>query len=284
MSTIVEKKIKVGNQNREMNLEFYDSAIEVYEDCKRREITDTCFNDKSKEDFGSWEGVRTYEEALGYLRNGYQRTVEKLREKTKLSDPGKKRISFHNNIVGSAPVIPLALKGVPNCMIDTQMKQIKCKVIDVYYDMTCSCGTDSDDIIKNGQKILGAILDLEHQGYRINLYAMQGYNDSNSSDILVVKIKSSNQPVDLKRMSFPLTHTAFFRVVGFDWYSRFPKGKYRSGYGHALSYEYDNKELEEFATKTFGDNAIFIAGAEILHKDEEHIKEVLLNAGKPRKK
>ena len=49
-------------------------------------------------------------------------------------------------------------------------------------------------------------------------------------------------------------------------------------------YEYDNKELEEFATKTFGDNAIFIAGAEILHKDEEHIKEVLLNAGKPRKK
>ena len=149
--------------------------------------------------------------------------------------------------------------------------------------MTCSCGTDSDDIIANGQKMLGAILDLEHQGYRINLYAVQSYNDGSSSDILAVKIKSSNQPLDLKRMSFPLTHTAFFRVIGFDWYSRFPKGKYRSGYGHALGYEYNDGQLKEFASKMFGDNAIYIAGSKILSRDEEYIKEVLKNAGKKNK-
>lgn len=280
MSTIITKNITVGNKKRSVNIEFYDSAMDVYEDCKKRTITDSCFNDKSKEKFGSWEGVKTYDEALTFLRNGYQPTVNKLREKLKVKDPGQKRISFTNNIVGSAPIVPLALKGVPNCMIDTRMKQIKCKVIDVYYDMTCSCGTDSDDIIANGQKMLGAILDLEHQGYRINLYAVQSYNDGNSSDILAVKIKSSNQPLDLKRMSFPLTHTAFFRVIGFDWYSRFPKGKYRSGYGHALGYEYNDTQLKEFASKMLGDNAIYIAGSKILSRDEEYIKEVLKNAGR----
>lgn len=280
MSTIITKNITVGNKKRSVNVEFYDSAMDVYEDCKKRTITDSCFNDKSKASFGRWEGVKTCDEALTFLRNGYQPTVNKLREKLKVKDPGQKRISFTNNIVGSAPIVPLALKGVPNCMIDTRMKQIKCKVIDVYYDMTCSCGTDSDDIIANGQKMLGAILDLEHQGYRINLYAVQSYNDSNSSDILTVKIKSSNQPLDLKRMSFPLTHTAFFRVIGFDWYSRFPKGKYRSGYGHALGYEYNDTQLKEFASKMFGDNAIYIAGSKILSRDEEYIKEVLKNAGK----
>ena len=280
MSTIITKDITVGNKKRSVNVEFYNSAIDVYEDCRKRTITDSCFDDKSKMRFGSWEGVKTYDEALKYLRNGYQPTVNKLREKLKMRDPGQKRISFTNNIVGSAPIVPLAMKGVPNCMIDTKMKQIKCKVIDVYYDMTCSCGTDSDDIIANGQKMLGAILDLEHQGYRINLYAVQSYNDSNSSDILAVKIKSSSQPLDLKRMSFPLTHTAFFRVIGFDWYSRFPKGKYRGGYGRALGYEYDDAQLKEFASKMFGDNAIYIAGSKILKRNEEYIKEVLKDAGK----
>lgn len=283
MSTIITKNITVENKKRSVNIEFYDSAMDVYEDCKKRTITDSCFNDKSKEKFGSWEGVKTYDEALTFLRNGYQPTVNKLREKLKVKDPGQKRISFTNNIVGSAPIVPLALKGVPNCMIDTRMKQIKCKVIDVYYDMTCSCGTDSDDIIANGQKMLGAILDLEHQGYRINLYAVQSYNDGNSSDILAVKIKSSSQPLDLKRMSFPLTHTAFFRVIGFDWYSRFPKGKYRSGYGRALGYELNDREMKEFSSKMFGDNAIYIAGSKILSRDEGYIKEVLKDAGKKSK-
>lgn len=280
MSTILEKRFKVKGKERRVNIEYYNSATEVYDDCKRRKITDSAFHDMPNKEMGDFEGVKSYEEALNYLRNGYQPTVNKLREKLNIKDPGQKRISFTNGVVGSAPIVPLALKGVPNCMIDTKMKQIKCKVIDVYYDMTCSCGTKSKDIIANGQKVLGAILDLEHQGYRFNLYAVQTYTDSETSDVLAVKIKSSHQPLDLRRMSFPLTHTAFFRVIGFDWYSKFPKGKYRCGYGHAIGYEYeDEATLREFSQKLFGDNAIYLAGSKILSQDEEHIREVLRNAG-----
>lgn len=279
MSKIIEKKIKTSGHNMQVRAEFYDSAIDVYEDCRRRKITDSNFTNMEHEDMGSFEGVKNYDEALKYLRNGYQPTVNKLREKLNIKDPGQKRISFQNNIVGATPIVPLALKGVPNCMVDMKMKQIKCKVIDIYYDMTCSCGTDSDDIIKNGQKMLGAILDLEHQGYRFNLYAIQTYSDTNSVDLLTVKIKSSNQPLDLKRMSFPLTHTAFFRVIGFDWYSKFPKGVYRWGYGYGLGYKLNDKEIKEFFSKMFGDNAIYFAGKNILHEDEDYIKEVLKNAG-----
>lgn len=280
MSTILEKRFKVKGKERRVNIEYYNSATEVYDDCKRRSITDSAFHDMPNKEMGDFEGVKNYEEALNYLRNGYQPTVNKLREKLNIKDPGQKRISFTNGVVGSAPIVPLALKGVPNCMIDTKMKQIKCKVIDVYYDMTCSCKTKSKDIIANGQKVLGAILDLEHQGYRFNLYAVQTYTDSETSDVLAVKIKSSHQPLDLRRMSFPLTHTAFFRVIGFDWYSKFPKGKYRCGYGHAIGYEYnDEATLREFSQKLFGDNAIYLAGNKILSQDEEHIREVLRNAG-----
>lgn len=264
-----------------MMIESYDSAFEVSSDCEKRTITSNMFSDKSKETFGSWEGVKTYEEALGYMRNGYQPVVEELKTKIKCHKTGTgKRVSFQNNIVGYAPVVPLALKGVPNCMIDMRQKPIKCKVIDIYYDMTCSCGTDSEDIINAGSRMLGVLMELERQGYRFNIYAVQTYSDSKSCDMLTVRVKNSSQPLDLKRISFPLTHTAFFRVIGFDWYSRTPKGTYRSSYGHALSYEFSGETINEIIEECFGSNALYIAAKEIISKDEEYLKEVITNGNK----
>ena len=282
MGKIVSRKMNIGGKNMKAVVESYMSAWEVVKDCRERTITDDAFDDKSKEKFGTWEGVKTYDEALGYLENGYQPTVDKLKEK--IRDLGRmgtqKRMRPVVNVAGGAPIVPLALMGVPKNMIDTKIKPIKCKVIDVYYDVTCSSYTDSSEIIANGQKMLGAIMELERQGYKFNLYAVQSYSDSSSVDMLVVKVKSSNQPLDLKRMSFPLTHTAFFRIIGFDWYSRCPKAHYRSGYGRGLAYTLNNNQLKEFAKDAFGDNALYMAGKDIMFEDEKYIKEVLENFGK----
>ena len=279
---LVERKIKVnGKRPIKSVIETYNNAWEVVRDCRERKITDDSFHDKSKEFFDEWEGVKNYDEALELLEKGYQPTVEKLKEKMK--DLGKmgfqKRMRIENNVVGGAPVVPLAMMGLPKSMLDTKIKPIKCKVIDIYYDLTCSCGTSSEEIIKNGQKLLGAIMELESQGYKFNLYAVQTYSDDSSVDALVVKIKSSNQPLDLKRMSFPLTHTAFFRVIGFDWYSRCPKATYRSGYGRGLSYRLNKEQMAEFAKEAFGKNALFISGKDIMYEDEKYIKEVLHDFG-----
>lgn len=279
MSTIQEKMVKISRRfpNYKVMVESYKSAMEVENDCKTRKITSNSFEDKSKDSFGDWEGVNSYEEALNLLKNGYQPTVEALKEKIRVKRNGySKRISFQNNIVGAVPVVPLAMIGVPNNMVDMKMKPIKFKVLDIYYDMTCGAGTSSDRIIKNGQKLLGAIMDLEKQGYKFNLYAVQTYSSEKSADVLTVKIKSSNQPFDLKKMSFPLTHTAFFRVIGFDWYSKTPKGTYRPAYGRALGYTMNKEEQNIFAREVFGKGAIYISGSEISRCEEEHIKEVLL--------
>lgn len=231
-----------------------------------------------KRDMNSWFGVKSYDEALELLRNGYQPTVDAMGGVFKASRNGvAKRITFQNEIQGFAPVVPLALKGVPNCMVNMTMKHIKAKVIDVYYDMAASCSVKSSDIIKAGQALLGTIVELEKQGYRFNIYAVQSYSDEVSCDMLAVKVKSSGQPLDLKRISFPLTHTAFFRVIGFDWYSKVPGGKHRSGYGHALGHEINNAELQESAKQLFGKSAVYFSAANIIGKDKESIKEVLTN-------
>lgn len=277
MSTIKKKT----SHRKQFNIEFYNSAMEVAEKCRTRQITDDSFEDMQKAGMGSWRGVKSYDEALELMANGYQPTVENMRGVFKASRSGEStRFAFKNEITGFAPIVPLALNGVPNCMMNMRMNPIKAKVVDIYYDMTSRRGVDSDTIIKAGQELLGAIVELERQGYRFNLYGVQTYYDGSSCDMLVVKTKSAGQPLDLKRVSFPLTHTAFFRVIGFDWYSKVPGGKHRSGYGHGIAYDYSNEKLQEFAKDLFGGNPVYFSAAKIEQISKEHIKEVINNGGK----
>lgn len=282
MSTIREFKVKALNGAKIM-VEQFSSANEVVEVSSKREITDISFCDmphKMLDD--SWHGVKTFQEALDYMKTGYQPTVDKTKQFLKnisLSGTGK-RVKFSNQVVGFAPIVPLALQGVPTCMMDSKMAPIKTKVIDVYYDMVASSMTSPKRILEAGQNLLGAILKLEAAGYRINLYAVQTYTGSKDADMMVVKIKSSNTPIDLKRISFPLTHPAFFRVIGFDWYSKTPKGKYRSCYGHAMAYEWDNDKITKGFEEMFGRKCVVFNCSEVVHNGIEHFEEAIKNAGK----
>lgn len=263
------------------NVEVFNSAQEVVEVSRNRRITDYSFNDmhsKDQIDESFCGGVKTFEEAEELMKTGYQPTVDRMKKGIKADVQGQgKRVSFKNDVVGFQPVIPLALQGVPNCMVNTYMKPIKSKVLNIYYDMTASFSTSSEAIIKAGQDILAAIMELEMQGYKFNLYAIQTYFDGRTADMLCTKIKSANTPLDLKRISFPLTHTAYFRVIGWDWYSRCPVAKYRSGYGHALGYDYNQKECSKAFEEIFHEKCIYFSAAKVIRESVETIKEVLVN-------
>lgn len=285
MGIIKNKKFTISNnRNMNINVELYNSAQDVVEDCKNRKITDSSFTDYSDNSniSKSFTGVETYEEALDLLRNGYQPTVETLNETLKnvKGSAEVKRIQFENNVHGFTPIVPLALKGVPTSMVNMTMKQIKYKVVDVYYDMTINCGTSTREIIKNGQRALGAIMELEKQGYRFNLYAVQTYYRDNDCDMICVKVKSSDRPLDLKRISVPLTHPSFFRVIGFDWYSKCPVAKYRFAYGKAISYDLNADQKKEFAEKMFGKGSIYISCSDVTRENHESLKEVFSNERK----
>lgn len=276
---IRELKCKELNSERIM-IESYERAADVVRDAKSRPITDGRFEDQTtKGSDKGWTGVSSYAEALELMESGYQPTVDKLKSSIKANVRGQvKRTQFFRDVCGFNPIVPLAIQGVPECMVNSRMTQIKAKVIDVYYDMTASCGTSKENIMSAGASVLGAIMELEMQGYRFNLYAIQSYYESrNGCDMLCVKVKSASQPIDLKRISFPLTHTAFFRVIGFDWYSRTPKGKYRGCYGQALGYKFDEAKLTAGFKEIFDKNAVVFSASKIVGKDAGHIREVLTN-------
>lgn len=282
----IQRLFKVSTKNHtdyEVIQEEYNSAFDVAKDCETRKITSSYFHDVRYSGDWGWNGCDSYEQALDLLRNGYVDKVEEIRKEVDKSVRGQsKRIKFSNDIVGYAPIVPLAILGVPTSMINSTMKSIKTKVIEICYDMTCNCGTSSDKIINIGVEFLKVIAGLEMQGYRVKLTAVQTYSGYNYTNILKINLKSANQPLDLKRISFPTMHTGFFRVIGFDWYSKTPRGRYLGGYGHALTYEFkEDDEFREFKTKVFGDNVVFIAAKKLLdvNKDKlaDKIKEMITN-------
>ena len=260
-----------------LNMEIYGSAQEVAEHLEVRQKTSSDFKSDPYER-KSFTGA-TKEETYKMLREGYQPTVDALKKGTRVSASGK-RFKLFNGVVGFAPIVPNAIMGLPNSMVNSSMKQIKTKVLDIYYDMTVSAYVDSNDLIKAGQKMLGVILEMEAQGYRFNLYVCQTYGDGKGCDMLCVKVKSANQPFDLKRMSFPVSHTAFFRGVGFDWYSKFPIGTYRIGYGTPIYHLKSQEEIKKEFKRLFGQGAVYFSAQSIV-KDissaDNYIKGVLTN-------
>ncbi len=289
MGKLYTRQAKKDDHKYEVRVEYYHSANDVADDAKYRKITDNEFKDYSKKGNidSHWTGCDSYEQALEYLRTGYEPIVKDLEREYKLNAKGgeSKRITFKNDIMGYNPIVPLAMQGVPNSMVNMTMKPIKTKVVDIYYDMSVNANVSNSEILQCGTDILSVILDLEKQGYRFNLYAFQTYNDTTDCDCLIVKIKDARQPLDLRRMSFPLCHTGFFRIIGFDWYSRTPNAKYRWGYGTELTRILNDEEIDYFNKVVLGDNAVALRADKLVHNDDseerkKYIKGVLTNVRK----
>ncbi len=275
---------KVKTSKFKATIECFNSANEVVEVSSKREITDSCFHDMhDPSQISSNMGVASFEEAENLMKTGYQPAVDRLKKGIKANLAGQgKRVSFKNDVVGFQPIIPLALQGVPTCMVNTYMKPIKSKVLNIYYNIAVSWATSSKDIINAGVKLLSAILELEMQGYKFNIYAIQSYYDDYDKQayMLSTKVKSANTPLDLKRISFPLTHTAYFRVIGWDWYSRCPEAKYISGYGRPFASFYNNEEMTKIMTEIFHEKCVYFSATEIIEQDTEAIKEAIKNGSK----
>lgn len=292
-SILTKQKIVVGDVETMLKKEEYSTVYRMARDLQTRKITDDRFDDKAKEYADrrkEWYGNLTFGEALDTLAKGYEPTTKKLKETLKLSlkkmTASEKRIRFEESVEGFQPIVPLAIMNIPTSMLDVKIKNIKAKVINIFYDATFLSDKSSDEIIKLGQNVFETIIRLEHCGYRFNLYVVNAFCDESDKDIdmLIVKIKSSNQVIDIRKMSFPLTHTAFYRLLGFSWFEKTPNGKYKGmGYGVTLDVYYkryfSDKELrKEFFDKVFGKNAIYISGNDILETtrgEEERRKKII---------
>jgi hypothetical protein len=275
-----------GNQNFKINLEIVDNGQEVVDLSRSRPITDDRF--LNEEDFTQplrqdFHGVRTFDEALALMGSGCPEITKELKEyenKIDLHGEGK-HIQFHNDVAGFAPIVPLAMQGIPTCMINSHVKKMQNKVLNIYYEIGASARFTPGQFREAGCKLLAALMKLEMQGYRFNLFGIASFTghssqSNNDADMLIVKLKDARQPFDLKRLSFPLAHPGFFRAITFEWYEKVPGGKYRNCFGYPLCSQYTREELTPMFEDLFHQKCVVFGLQYLLDVGDNTLKEVLI--------
>ena len=286
MSTIMHYKPKaLKNGKCDVMVERFTSAEEVVRVSDSRSLTSTLYDNyrDSNNLHKSHYGVDTWEEAESLMLNGYTPFVAKLKSKLDFTAKGQGiRTQFHNDVVGYAPIVPLAILGVPNSMVNSRKVIVPNKVVNIYFDKVAVCDKTSRQIEDACSKFMSALIAVENQGYRVNLYISEAHTDTSGEnvDMMLIKVKDSNSPLDLQRISFPLAHAAFFRVIGFDWFTRCPEARFKSGLGTNMTRKFSHKEVVDAFEEMFKEKCVVFEMEDIITKSEKHIIEAITDANK----
>lgn len=276
--TVVVSDPKTGlSFNSEM--EFFESATELYEVTESRipfREDDRLSRKWHDEDWCG--GVDSTAEAVRMLYEGWEDKVPearlRIREVEKTLPKNSRAIK--NAVVGFAPVVPLAIMGVPECMSSDARKPVKSRVISIYYDFGATSSVSAEDLTWAGMKMLTEIVRLEKTGYRVRLFGVHWQSNEYHGNAAVVKLKSEYTPLDLKRVMFPMVHPAYFRIIHLGWYDRCPTKKYMISCGHSI-YDRPQNEIDAIINQCFGPSAIYISAARMIKRryNEKYLNDYL---------
>ena len=261
------KDVKVGNRTLHINGEKFENINEFFSTNKSRTKVRNDFN---PDDIGGYDftGVHSYIEAKDLIFNGYQEALDEFVKTLNVQGNNKKKLEFFTDVAGFQPIVPRAIMGLPNALINSKITHVKTPVIDIYYDPRFCGDTPKERFIEVGKKLLSVILGLERNKYKINLYYCNfKCDDDDDLDVCILKLKNSNQPLNINRITFPIAHPAMLRVFSFEWTSKVPGGHYRSGYGSGLVNNFNKEKRDIIIKSLLGNNARFIS-AEVIENME----------------
>ena len=262
----IKKTAEFGTgKNQKFFIETFENYKEFYETIKSREKTahetiKEVFNEHSS----SWLGVKSIEEAENYLFNGWDKYVDKINNmfNKNVELLGCRKVTrMYNNVCGFMPIIPNALMGLPKSMIDFKKDYKKSKILNFLIVIDRGCGNSPEEIIEKMTKQLAVIACLEKTGkYRCRIdVAFCGFSDeyraSKTYACCKLKVKSENQPFDIKRLCYPVVHSSMLRLMMFSWYESIPMN-YRDYHidGYGTSVEYWNSTCKKQLAEIVKDN------------------------------
>ena len=202
-----------------------------------------------------FRGTHTFEEALDLLHNGWKEQADNLANEIKFKDKmvKNKNKSFYD-IQGYQVSVPRYLEGIPESMINSKKIAIKNKIITINKGACYNSGTSKEQMIDESIKIMKLINDLESKGYRVNLNLIydfvedsNNYTNKNNTNFLVkIKIKNSNERLNISKLAFPLVHPSMLRRIIFRFMEVYPKvtPSFTWGYGRTLK-DYQLKDIIE---------------------------------------
>ena len=243
-----ETKLNVGSFVKAYVREF--SSLNDFETY----ITNTPLNDtfrwtKLASVSGSekFTGTHSYEQAVEMFKNGWQSKAEELTKKLKVIqnqviDAQVQKVLF--DVVGFQASVPRYLQGIPTNMVNKKLVPIKQKIVTINKDISYNCGVTTEQIVEASIQTLQLVKRIEAQGIRVNLNLIWGVKASGSNEIVKVRLKSTNERVNISKLAFPLVHPSMLRRLCFRYLEVAPTitHGYLYGYGSPL----DGSQLKKY--------------------------------------
>ena len=193
----------------------------------------------NKTETKGWSNVQNRKEAADLALQGWDAGIKEINKRVDdlkgQNELLEKSLPF-NAVCGYHPIVPLYLNGIPTNMVNKKFVKQKQKVITINKLIGAACGTSAQTIMDEAIKCIQIIKKIEASGVRTNLNIVM----SPGADVLVLlKIKSASEPLNLSKIAFPLCHPAMDRRLFFRFCEVYPQmpEKYNYGYGSAPYYK-----------------------------------------------
>lgn len=115
------------------------------------------------------------------------------------------------------------MEGIPECMFNTRRVTRLGRVVHIGVDVCAQASATAEDLRAIGEVIAGVVVAVEKKGYRIRLDAGTSIDTKmgeSTALVMAIRLKTENQPMNYRRMLFPLADPAFLRGVEFGYDSR----------------------------------------------------------------
>ena len=219
----------------------FDSIAELVRDLDNSRTIGNRPDESERSEGRDWCDTSSYEEARECMLHGkiYDNLSTDLNKYR--TNGCKTKNKNYLDVVGFMPVVPMAIQNLPQSMINRK-KTINNKIVTIVYNCATPHYVKGSQIMETTTELMKNIIQLEQDGYRVNLYVSE-YNDDGSGFGFVVKLKTDRETLNIKKMCFPLVSSSFLRRIGFRIKERLYKDWVGGGYGCASFNENGMKKL-----------------------------------------
>lgn len=258
--------------------ENYDSAAELVNVCRRREVSphyrsDAYFNYDLRG--GSWSDFEDSADLIHLVENGVDNKellvgVGKYARTAMVKDE-EKLTQRCMDVMGGGVDVPSYLTGIPTCMHSLKRKKVKSKVIKLGIYCHVLCDITPRQYEEAGELITKTVARLEKAGYRIRMRAVDVYEDRDwcSRDrseyggrhtlwMVTHMVKKENEPMNYRRIMFPITRVAYERGLGFGWMAVNGSPRISGLGGQASNVVSDPGEFENLIARGCGEDDYII--------------------------
>lgn len=208
-------------ESKESYINLFDNITDLSQYLSSKQRKEGRDNSSQSSD-SSFSGTESYEEAFDLFKYGDEKLYKKFKEQSskinidKLLGNAVRKQKYENRNYGCVPNVPNYLIGNPLNMINAEIGRISHKVINIFLSIGVPWHVDKEDIINTGIIYLSVIDLLEKAGYRCNLYAGVTAHEGRH-EYMYVRIKTDREPLNLKKLVFPLVHPSMLRRIYFRW-------------------------------------------------------------------